>query len=562
MNILFIVLALLTVTGLTALLAKICRIPLPLPLIQIAIGSLTALGGLQVGFDPDIFLLLFIPPLLFADAYRMPMREFGELRNVIIFLALGLVVFTTIGCGYFIHWLIPPIILPAAFALAAVLSPTDAVSVGSMIEGGKAPARVVHILHGEALLNDASGLVCFKFAVVAAMTGIFSFQHALEVFFIMSVGGVLIGCALAWAACRAEHLLLVRGYDDAPTHITLAMILPFAIYLIADSLHCSGILAAVAGGMTVKFTGVMNEATTETRLRAATVWDMVNFTFNAAIFLLLGLQLPQLVRNGFQLAREGGVSPWKLLVAILLIQLIMSVTRFFWIWLSTTARRIIARIRHRNTVIPSLRTMAVMTVAGTRGALTLAAILSLPVATAASTGFPGRDLLVTLAAGVIICSLLLASMTMPPLLAGLAPDDNDPTQRELSAMRIELAQVALHFLHKQQSDLAECDEDENESHDLKQEAISRLLHEYQDMQKRLDDTEAAEDEIRLTAIREKRTELSLRFHIIRTMRELLHKRVVEKRINDETEWTIRQELDFMERELQIEAKALPSTHDA
>lgn len=147
----------------------------PLPLIQIAIGSLTALGGLQVGFDPDIFLLLFIPPLLFADAYRMPMREFGELRNVIIFLALGLVVFTTIGCGYFIHWLIPPIILPAAFALAAVLSPTDAVSVGSMIEGGKAPARVVHILHGEALLNDASGLVCFKFAVVAAMTGIFSF---------------------------------------------------------------------------------------------------------------------------------------------------------------------------------------------------------------------------------------------------------------------------------------------------------------------------------------------------------------------------------------------------
>ncbi|MBB2200006.1 Na+/H+ antiporter [Gluconacetobacter tumulisoli] len=557
MHAVFMTLALLAVTGLSSLISKVGRVPVPLPLVQIAIGSVASLAGLRIGFDPDMFLLLFIPPLLFADAYRMPMREFGELRNVIIMLALGLVVFTTVGCGYFIHWLIPPIILPAAFALAAVMSPTDAVSVGSMLEGGRAPARVVHILHGEALLNDASGLVCFKFAVTAAMTGLFSFQQALGSFIVMSLGGVAVGVAIAWAACRAEHYLLLRGYDDPPTHITLAMMLPFGIYLIADAAGCSGILAAVAGGMTVKLTGVMSEARTETRLKSTTVWDMLNFTFNAVIFLLLGLQLPDLVTGGIRLARAGGLSPWSLLLAIVAIQVAMSAMRFAWIWISITMRVVLARFRHRNTVIPSWRSVLVMTVAGTRGAITLAAVLSLPVASAAGPAFPGRDLLVTLAAGVIVCSLLMASIAMPGLLAGLVPGENDPSLRELDAMRIELARAAIQTMHDEQERLTAGGAQLDEAAELRQEAISRLLHEYQDTLRRLDDTQSAEADIRAAAIREKRTELALRLHVIRHMRELLHRRVVDKRINDETEWTITQELDFMEHELQIEAKALP-----
>ncbi|MCE2575444.1 Na+/H+ antiporter [Komagataeibacter sp. FNDCR2] len=561
MHAVFLTLALLTVTGISSLISRVGRIPVPLPLIQIGVGAVAALAGLNIGFDPDMFLLLFIPPLLYADAYRMPMREFGELRNIIIMMALGLVVFTTLVCGYFIHWLIPPIMLPAAFALAAVMSPTDAVSVGSMIEGGRAPARVVHILHGEALLNDASGLVCFKFAVAAAMTGLFSFQQALGSFIFMSVGGIVIGIACAWAACRAEHVLLVRGYDDPPTHITLAMMLPFGIYLTADALQCSGILAAVAGGMTVKFTGVMNEARTETRLKATTVWDMVNFTFNAVIFLLLGLQLPDLVTGGAQIAREGGISPWFLILAIVGIQVMMSLIRFAWIWISISARRLFAHFRHRKTVVPSARTVLLMTVAGTRGAITLAAVLSLPVVTAAGPGFPGRDLLVTLAAGVIICSLLLASLAIPPLLHGMSADENDPALHELDMMRIELAQVAIQTLHAEQTALAQKELDatpgNEEMVDLKQEAVGRLLHEYQDTVRRLDNSRAAEASIRATAIREKRAELALRFRIIRHMRERLHMRVVEKHINDETEWTINQELDFIEQELQIEARSLP-----
>ena len=561
MHAVFITLALLTVTGISSLISRVGRIPVPLPLIQIAVGAIAALAGLNIGFDPDMFLLLFIPPLLYADAYRMPMREFGELRNIIIMMALGLVVFTTLACGYFIHWLIPPIMLPAAFALAAVMSPTDAVSVGSMIEGGRAPARVVHILHGEALLNDASGLVCFKFAVAAAMTGLFSFQQALGSFIFMATGGIVIGIVVAWAACRAEHMLLVRGYDDPPTHITLAMMLPFGIYLLADAVQCSGILAAVAGGMTVKFTGVMNEARTETRLKATTVWDMVNFTFNAVIFLLLGLQLPDLVTGGAAIARAGGISPWFLILAIVGIQLMMSLIRFAWIWISISARRLFAHLRHRNTVIPSARNVLLMTVAGTRGAITLAAVLSLPVATLAGPGFPGRDLLVTLAAGVIICSLVLASVAIPPLLHGMSTDEDDPSLHELDMMRIELAQTAIEALHAEQAVLAQQEldtmPDGSESVDLKQEAIGRLLHEYQDTLRRLDNSRAAEASIRATAIREKRTELALRFRLIRHMRERLHTRVVQKLINDETELTINQELDFIEQELQIEARSLP-----
>ena len=566
MHAVFITLALLTVTGISSLISRVGRIPVPLPLIQIGVGAMAALAGLNIGFDPDMFLLLFIPPLLYADAYRMPMREFGELRHIIIMMALGLVVFTTLVCGYFIHWLIPPIMLPAAFALAAVMSPTDAVSVGSMIEGGRAPARVVHILHGEALLNDASGLVCFKFAVAAAMTGLFSFQQALGSFIFMSVGGIVIGIVCAWAACRAEHMLLVRGYDDPPTHITLAMMLPFGIYLTADAMQCSGILAAVAGGMTVKFTGVMNEARTETRLKATTVWDMVNFTCNAVIFLLLGLQLPDLVTGGAQIARAGGIPPWFLVLAIIGIQVMMSLIRFAWIWISISARRLFAHFRHRKTVIPSARTVLLMTVAGTRGAITLAAVLSLPVASAAGPGFPGRELLVTLAAGVLICSLLLASLSIPPLLHGISTDENDPALHELDMMRIELAQTAIQTLHAEQAALAQQElvvtPDKEESIDLKQEAIGRLLHEYQDTVHRLDNSRAAEASIRATAIREKRAELALRFRIIRHMRERLHMRVIQKRINDETEWTINQELDFIEQELQIEARSLPRPDSA
>ena len=169
MEIVFTVLILLLAVAVSGVFARLMPFKLPLPLFQIALGAVLALPlfGLRISFDPDLFLLLFIPPLLFTDGWRMPKREFFRLARPILALALGLVLFTVVGVGYFIHWMIPVISLPAAFALAAVLSPTDAVAVSSIVGKGRLPASMQHVLEGEALINDASGLVAFKFAVAA-----------------------------------------------------------------------------------------------------------------------------------------------------------------------------------------------------------------------------------------------------------------------------------------------------------------------------------------------------------------------------------------------------------
>jgi len=198
------VLVLLLAVLVSGILTRLARINLPLPLLQIAIGALlSAVIGFEVRLDPDIFFLLFIPPLLFLDGWRIPKGAFFRDWRPILIPAIGLVVFTVIGVGLLISQLIPAIPLAVAFALAAILSPTDPVAVSAITRGVPVPSRLMHILEGEALLNDASGLVCFRFAVAAALTGAFSFSEASAGFVLSAAGGLLAGAAVAWAASGA-----------------------------------------------------------------------------------------------------------------------------------------------------------------------------------------------------------------------------------------------------------------------------------------------------------------------------------------------------------------------
>ena len=221
------VLILLTLVGVSRLLARV--IPLPLPLVQIAAGALLAWPtlGLHVALDPELFLFLFLPPLLFSDGWRMPKRDFWRYRGPILTLAVGLVIFTVIGAGYFIHWLLPAVPLPVAFALAAVLSPTDAVAV-SAIAQDRLPAPIMRMLQGEALMNDASGLVTFKFALAAAITGVFSIADASLNFILVACGGLAVGIALSWLVGRMRSWMITRGWDDPATHVVFMLLLPFA----------------------------------------------------------------------------------------------------------------------------------------------------------------------------------------------------------------------------------------------------------------------------------------------------------------------------------------------
>ncbi|WP_049127111.1 cation:proton antiporter, partial [Burkholderia cenocepacia] len=249
MEIVFTVLILLLTVALSGAVTRLLPLQLPLPLMQIAFGAMLAWPklNLHVTFDPEIFMLLFIPPLLFADGWRIPKRELYLQRRAILMLAFGLVFMTVLAVGYFAHWLIPELPLPIAFALAAVLSPTDAVALSGIAGKGRIPPQLMHILEGEALMNDASGLVALKFAIAAALTGVFSLRAASVTFVIVAAGGLATGAIVSWlfSALSTRFLNAEQEGDPAPG-IVMTLLVPFAAYLFAEHLDLSGVLAAVS----------------------------------------------------------------------------------------------------------------------------------------------------------------------------------------------------------------------------------------------------------------------------------------------------------------------------
>ena len=551
MHIAITTLLLLLATTLSSLLSRASRIPLPLPLLQIAFGVLIALSGHGLQLEPDVFMLLFIPPLLFADAYLIPLRELRRLSGTVLALALGLVLFSTLACGWFIHWL-QPVPLAASFALAAVLSPTDAVAVGSLLEGGGATRRMRHILSGEALLNDASGLVCFRFAAAAAVAGTFSASHAGLAFLGVSAGGIAVGAALAWIAMRGTAWLMARDLDEPVSHVTLFVLLPFAAYLAAEHLHASGILAAVAAGLMVnRFgTGVLNS-----RLRTShgVVWSMIGFVFNGIIFLLLGVQLPGIVKDAVALSHAHDLPLWKLPANIVLITVALLLLRLLWIRMMLLVRMARGRLLGHVVVIPGMRISAAVAVAGVRGAITLAAVLSLPVAADGVPGFPYRDLLVTEAAGVIICSLLLASLLLPLLLRNVQAPAADPLPRELEDARVTLAQAAIATVEQYRDRAPPGDEEAASIAD----AILGEQHERLARLEQAPDLELGLD--RESVLRRHRRSSALRLRTVRSRRDALQKLWHSQAIDNDALREIQRELDHEEEMLLDETRLVART---
>lgn len=223
----------------------------PIPLIQIGLGVMVVLMplGIHMTLEPELFFVLFIAPLLFNDGKRTPRNELWNLRGPILMLALGLVFATVLIAGYSINWMIPTIPLAAAFALAAILSPTDAVAVSAIAGRVHLPKSIHRILEGESLMNDASGLVAFNFAIAAAVTGMFSLPKASISFVIIAAGGLIVGALLAFLLIRLSVIIRRLGMEDITVHVLLQILTPFIIYLISEEIGVSGILAVVAGGL-------------------------------------------------------------------------------------------------------------------------------------------------------------------------------------------------------------------------------------------------------------------------------------------------------------------------
>jgi len=533
-----IVLFLLLAVVVSGAVSRMLPFPVPTPLVQILLGGVIGLStSHRVALDPELFLLLFLPPLLFLDGWRIPKDELFKDLPTVVELALGLVILTVVGMGLFIHWMIPAIPLAVAFALAAVVSPTDPIAVSAIAARVPIPKRMMHILEGESLLNDASGLVCLRFAVAAALTGSFSIGAAALNFLWVAIAGLAVGVAVTVAASRAKAWVTKKWGEDTGSQILVSLLIPFGAYLLAEHLHASGILAAVSAGVTMTFTEISRQAMAVTRMRRNSVWDTIQFSLNGIIFVLLGEQLPSILAGAKQtVAVTGHSSLWWLAAYVMAIVVGLATLRFLWVWASL--RLTILRNAYKGVGSQSTdwRLIAATSIAGVRGAITLAGVLTLPVAMGDGSPFPARDLAIFLAAGVIIVSLVIASIGLPMLLKGLAMPPEPSKQAEEDNARITTAQAAIQAIERHQHTLAE----DHGQADLYVAAGGQVMDIYRERIEGL--SERQSDESRLAD----RLAGEFRLVGVKAERLALAQLLRARRISSETARKITQELDLAE----------------
>lgn len=449
----YIILILITMVSLSDVIRRLLPFKMPLPLMQIIMGAVIAFPsfGLQVEFDPDLFLFLFIPPLLFADGRRMPFHEFMESRWEIISLAMFLVFVTVIGLGFFIPTLMPDVPLMVAFALAAVLSPTDAVALSGIVGKGRLPKRINKVLEGEALLNDASALVSLKYAVAIIM-GTMVFKTSKDYaemgvnFLLMAGGGVLIGFGVTWFYVRLVRVLARLKGDETAIQMIFLLLLPFLVYVVAEHVGASGILAAVVAGMTVTYSNTMSSVSIEMRFQANSIWTVLEYLLNGIVFLMLGLQIPSIIEYSIErIAADNGVDLVGLISDIFIIYGMLMLVRFLWLLAMKHLKKILFLKKGLAFEHFTVKELLIMTFAGVRGAVTLAAALSIPWYISTSPTYisvPARYQVTFIAIGVILTSLLVAIVILPLLLKGFTLDNSD-VEQEVKVAKAAMQQVAL-----------------------------------------------------------------------------------------------------------------------
>ena len=428
-------LLLLAIAAATAGLVR--KVKIPLPLLQIAAGVVLAWPiGLHVELEPEAFLLIFIAPLLFIDGNRIPKGDFRRFRKMILTLAFGLVIATVLVIGTLVEVCLPAIPPFVAFALASALSPTDAVAVSGISGNTPVPSKLMSVLQGEALFNDASGLVCLNVAIGAIVTGGFSWSRAAGSLVVVAVGGIIVGLLLAFLFARFQRLVFGSRADVPEGRILLVVALPFAAFELAEHFHLSGILAAATAGMTLLRFGLFDQDERVARTQTVSVLHALELGLNGVVFVLLGLQLPAIFESAPHVVREGGFGSWWALgFTIIATGVGLLLMRFAWVLVSMKLAM------RRGRPIP-MRLVLAISFAGARGAVSLAATLTLPLVVDTPDGpYPAREVGVCIAAAVILLSLVAASIGLPLTLRGVELDDDVSEQR--LTVRAALVEAAI-----------------------------------------------------------------------------------------------------------------------
>jgi Na+/H+ antiporter len=419
---------LLAVVALLTVVARRIGVPYPILMVLGGLGLGFIPGPARVTLEPELVLLLFLPPILFSAAYLSSPRELWKNSRPISLLAFGLVLTTTIAVAAVLTALVPGIPFPAAVALGAIVSPPDAIAATSIARRLGLPRRLVTILEGESLVNDATALVTYRFAVAAALTGTFSLGEAAAGFVLVAIGGVAIGLAVGWAVSW-----VIARLEDPPVEVLITLIAPFAAYLPAEALDVSGVLSAVSAGLVLGWRAprIMSS---DTRLLGFGTWQMTTFVVNGLAFLLIGIQLPDVMDE------IGARPPGELAVLGAAVAVTVIAVRMLWVFPATYIPRWIVPGLAERDPAPPTGAIVVLGWAGMRGAVSLAAALALP------TAFPERDLLIYLTFVVILVTLVGQGLTLPLVIRWAGIGDDGSAEHEERHAREAATEAALERL--------------------------------------------------------------------------------------------------------------------
>ncbi len=419
-------LLLLGMIGVLAVVAERLRFPFPILLVIAGLGIGLSPGLPEMGLDPQLVLMIFLPPLLYTAAWNFPWEDFRAHLLPIFVLAVGLVFATIVCVAYAAHWLIPGMTLATGYVLGAIISPPDAVAATAVLKKLRMPRRLSTVLEGESLVNDSSGLVAYQFAVAAVVTGSFSLRAASLDFVWMSLGGILFGWLVALMVGRVH-----RRLSDPAVQVTLSLLTPYMIYLPAEKFGISGVLAVVTAGLQLGHHSWFSLGAAS-RLHRNVIWSFVEYLLNGLVFILIGLQFPAILRG------IEGMPIVNIVFGGIVICLVVIGVRFLWIFpLAWVEHHFLRRGEDPRNFL-SKAALVVLSWAGMRGVVSLAAALALPLTTSAGEDFPFRHLILFLTFCVIFVTLVLQGLSLPWLVKKLGVEDRSPSYEDEAHARIEV----------------------------------------------------------------------------------------------------------------------------
>jgi len=413
------------------------KLKLSFPILLVISGVVISIipGMPQVSLQPDLVFLIFLPPLLYSAAWNTSWKDFWKMKRPISLLSFGLVIFTSAAVAIVAHALIPDFSLALGFLLGGIISPPDAIAATSILQGLNVPKRSVTILEGESLVNDASSLIVFRFALAAIITGHFHLGDAAKNFALVVFMGILIGVAIALVVYNIHRFFPTTPSIDA----AITLITPYIMYISAEHFHFSGVLSVVSGGLFLTYHS-SNLFSYESRLNINGFWDTLTFLLNGFVFILIGLQLPVIVR---------GLGTYSLGEAILygvIISLLIIVIRLIWVFPSAYVPRLLFKSIRDNEPNPGWKNVFLIGWSGMRGVVSLASALAVPL-TLAGGPFPHRNLILFITFIVILITLVFQGLSLKPLIRILKLEVKDDSEElQALAMRIRLAESVLSYL--------------------------------------------------------------------------------------------------------------------